>query len=505
MIGLGLVKLLLLFLVTLCSLLSIPSCASNSTLSSLPVASFDVVFAGLELAAVRQVMKTPYDLLPKFPTRDKLDVGALVSPIRKMDNDTVHQQHARLRAYFVKTFPEVSFKEFSQWAGPWYQSFLASLNITKVDHLQKAAFHRQVLFGLYTAYVSTNTNLGLTHFAVMDPTENRFFTGLVRPTAAPAVPVKPTRRFLSSPSLPAEFDLRDLGLGFPPIYDQQQCGACWAFSATSAMEITNLIFNKKGDVGELSEGAIVECDTYDGGCNGGWPGSAWGYISDNNGIVTRAKYPYPNYYGTWVPTPPCNQALWASDPVLDTDAAITYLATSSSSSDGTAKAAEAEIMNAVYSGLPVVISIAASSACFQSYQGGLLDCACGDVIDHNVLVVGYDATTFTLRNQWNTYWGDKGYATIPRTGNPSMNPLPNGGQCGMYLWNPLVLKNVFGAVGRLSKTGQPTLLPTAMATHNPTVKSKSPTHPPTHRHRKGRSLEVTALTANSLSSNDPTP
>ena len=422
-------------------------------------------------------MKTPHALLPKFPTREQVNIDALMSPNKKMDDGTVHEQHAKLRAYFVKTFPDVSFQEFSQWAGPWYQAFLESLDIKAVSHLQRPAFHRQVIFGLYTAYVHSYSNLGLSHFALLDPAENRFFTGLVRPTAAPAVSVKPTKRFLSSPSLPVNFDLRDLNRGFPPIYDQQQCGACWAFSATSAMEITNLIYNKKGDVGELSEGAVVECDDYDLGCNGGWPPNAWAYISENYGLVTRSTYPYPNYISSSVATPSCNQTLWSDKPVLSTDANPVYLSSSSSATDGTATVTETDIMNSVYSGFPVVISIAASSACFQSYRGGLMNCACGNSIDHNLLLVGFNATTFTLRNQWNTYWGDKGYATIPRTGNSLMNPLPDGGQCGMYLWDPMVLENVFTATS--SPTSAPTSPTTARPTHSP---SSRPSHSPTKSH-----------------------
>jgi len=42
----------------------------------------------------------------------------------------------------------------------------------------------------------------------------------------------------------------------------------------------------------LSEQQLVDCDTEDLGCNGGWPYRAIGYISSNEGIDTEDSYPY---------------------------------------------------------------------------------------------------------------------------------------------------------------------------------------------------------------------
>jgi KDEL-tailed cysteine endopeptidase len=56
-----------------------------------------------------------------------------------------------------------------------------------------------------------------------------------------------------------------------PIYNQGQCGSCWAFSATETIE--SYLFLGGGSLTPLSISQIVDCDTAgeDEGCNGGFP------------------------------------------------------------------------------------------------------------------------------------------------------------------------------------------------------------------------------------------
>ncbi|CAH2235748.1 jg7606 [Pararge aegeria aegeria] len=70
---------------------------------------------------------------------------------------------------------------------------------------------------------------------------------------------------------PAELDWRAKNV-VTRVKDQQNCGSCWAFSAVANVESINAI--KTGQLVELSEQQVVDCDKKDHGCSGGYPEQA---------------------------------------------------------------------------------------------------------------------------------------------------------------------------------------------------------------------------------------
>jgi C1A family cysteine protease len=72
---------------------------------------------------------------------------------------------------------------------------------------------------------------------------------------------------LSTVDLPASVDWRTKG-AVNPVKNQGQCGSCWAFSATCAIEGHHAI--QQGQLISLAEQQLVDCDKSCYGCNGGW-------------------------------------------------------------------------------------------------------------------------------------------------------------------------------------------------------------------------------------------
>ncbi|XP_054777113.1 P34 probable thiol protease-like isoform X2 [Prosopis cineraria] len=81
---------------------------------------------------------------------------------------------------------------------------------------------------------------------------------------------------------------------------QGDCGSCWAFAATGAMEGLNAIVTGRHSV-SLSDQQLVDCVQTAKGCDGGWPYRAFEWVAEN-GIVKEADYLYTATNGTCKPT-----------------------------------------------------------------------------------------------------------------------------------------------------------------------------------------------------------
>lgn len=71
--------------------------------------------------------------------------------------------------------------------------------------------------------------------------------------------------FLSEDNVPEEIDWVARGAVTTP-RSQGACGSCWAFATVATIESANQIYT--GELLDLSEQELVDCDEKDGGCKG---------------------------------------------------------------------------------------------------------------------------------------------------------------------------------------------------------------------------------------------
>jgi len=209
--------------------------------------------------------------------------------------------------------------------------------------------------------------------------------------------------------------------GVTQVKDQGQCGSCWSFSTTGALE--GAFFIKNSNLQSFSEQQLVDCDNYsnggkDLGCKGGLMDNAFSWISKNTGLCTEQEYPYVS--GTTKKAGTCQKT--CSN--VKNSNVVSFVDVIPKSDD--------EMMKAL-SMQPVSIAIQADEREFQLYKSGVFTGKCGNELDHGVLAVGYGKLDgldyYLVKNSWSTSWGDGGYIKLGR------GPKYNGGdgQCGMLL------------------------------------------------------------------------
>ena len=152
----------------------------------------------------------------------------------------------------------------------------------------------------------------------------------------------------------------------------------------------------------LSEQQLVDCDTYDYGCNGGLMSNAVLWLSQNQGSISEDDYPYVGY----------QQSCKASG--------MTHVAQVSSYFDITS-GSESRLEDSIASVGPCSIAIDASHFSFQLYSGGVyFEPSCSSYrLDHGVLAVGYnnedaDQKYWIVKNSWGTSWGEQGYIKMAK-------------------------------------------------------------------------------------------
>ncbi|CDW78905.1 gut cathepsin l-like cysteine protease [Stylonychia lemnae] len=195
-------------------------------------------------------------------------------------------------------------------------------------------------------------------------------------------------------------------------YNQASCGACWAFSAISALESLALISGTVSSLKELSVQQLVDCDEVNFACGGGWMYDAFAYVL-HNGVALNDGYPRKysarrmgcNYR-------PAQQEYFRNTGMIEEDGNTN------------------QRMKELVSKQPISIAMF-TPGMLQSYKKGVvtedyLKCSSlRNEVNHGILLVGYGKVKpgekkvrgkcqeyWIIRNSWGGNWGEEGFFRI---------------------------------------------------------------------------------------------
>lgn len=318
---------------------------------------------------------------------------------------------------------------------PEWEAYKAKYKKHYKDADDEAARHS--LFKVAKARVAELNKLnGATAFGInwmsdRYPNE-QYKKGLVKPKDF--VPTAPVRDYTATARKPKSIDWRYTE-AVTPIKNQGQCGSCWAFSATEAIE-SQMILGNGGKVEiALSPQQIASCAPSTGsygclGCNGGFTEGAYEYVKSAPGLANSFYIPYQQSLTSSEPTMSCPTAK-----VSAIDGELEQLSGGFASLSGyhyavkpcTSGSCEKQDLGALAAALEKTpVSVCVNAGAWNDYVGGVMtSAACGpmgaEYQDHCVMATGFNTTAPTpywiVRNSWASTWGEDGYIYLEMAKN----------------------------------------------------------------------------------------
>jgi C1A family cysteine protease len=147
-----------------------------------------------------------------------------------------------------------------------YNQYLAEFGKTfnNVEEFNTRLQHFAELDAKIEAHNATESSFTLGHNQFSDWSHDEYKKLLGRRPNSPR-PVSETLEFPATNATSVNWVTAG---AVTPVKDQGQCGSCWSFSATGAIEGAHFIAT--GKLLSFSEQQLVSCSTANYGCNGGW-------------------------------------------------------------------------------------------------------------------------------------------------------------------------------------------------------------------------------------------
>jgi len=283
--------------------------------------------------------------------------------------------------------PSAIFEKFTLWAKEQNKEYSSPEEL----QFRLGVFYKNFLKIVKSNNEHTSFKLGLNKFADMTLEEAKAKLFGLQQATGEKVEV---REFENVEDLPTEVNWVTFG-AVTPVKNQGNCGSCWSFSSTGALEGLNFIKNK--DLQSYSEQFLVDCDHLSFGCFGGSMYRAFEYVQAH-GIPLEQNYPYV------AKNERCKKKI--PGPYFKNTGIVSV------------KEDEGQLMAAIAL-QPVSIAIEADE--IVHYTTGIFNNPdCKDNLDHGVLAVGYGTTTdgkdyWLVKNSWGPDWGEAGYIRFARS------------------------------------------------------------------------------------------
>mmetsp|Transcript_11020 Transcript_11020/g.30954 ORF Transcript_11020/g.30954 Transcript_11020/m.30954 type:complete len:383 (+) Transcript_11020:81-1229(+) len=308
-------------------------------------------------------------------------------------------QRATERARFERAFEDF-IREYGriyhtrdEWESR-FQIFSANLKFIEIENRKS---HSYVL-GVNTFADQTPEEFGKDHLGMNGPAPAKLFGDLLH---------LGTHKF-SGQAPPASVDWSAKGAVTAP-KNQAQCGSCWSFSTTGALEGAWQIAT--GKLLSLSEQQLVDCAKNGNmGCQGGSMDLAFAYL-EKHPVCMETSYTYK-----------------AKDGVCKESNCTVGIPKGGVKGFKDVHVHDEQALLEAVAQQPVSVAIEADEMAFQLYKGGILTQKCGSKLDHGVLLVGYGTENGTdywkVKNSWGASWGEAGYIRLKRG-------VPKDGECGI--------------------------------------------------------------------------